>query len=57
VVGKATDVLMGAEFGMAGYEDGQLDSLFGLLRDLRVATGDFTDPAAEETGQAGERHP
>jgi DNA-binding MarR family transcriptional regulator len=42
-VRQATDVLMSAEFGMGGYDDEQFDALFGLLRDLRVATGDFAD--------------
>jgi len=55
VVGKATDVLMSAEFGMAGYQAGQLDALFGLLRDLRVATGDFAEPAGERAQPAGEQ--
>lgn len=40
---RATDALMSAEFGLAGYDDSQLDELFGLLRRLRVAAGDFMD--------------
>jgi DNA-binding MarR family transcriptional regulator len=42
-VRQATDVLMTAEFGLGGYDGGQLDELFGLLRSLRVAAGDFTE--------------
>jgi DNA-binding MarR family transcriptional regulator len=42
-VTQATEVLMTAEFGLGGYEGGQLDELFGLLRSLRVAAGDFTE--------------
>jgi DNA-binding MarR family transcriptional regulator len=43
VMQRATDDLMSAEFGMAGYGAGQLDDVFGLLRGLRVAAGDFKD--------------
>jgi DNA-binding MarR family transcriptional regulator len=43
VVRQATDALMAAEFGMGGYDDEQLDALFGLLREIRVASGDFAD--------------
>ncbi len=32
VVGQATEVLMTAGFGLHGYDDQQLDDLFGLLR-------------------------
>jgi DNA-binding MarR family transcriptional regulator len=42
VVADATDVLMAAGFGLHGYDDDQLDELFGLLRNLRVNAGDFT---------------
>ena len=41
VMQRATTDLMSAEFGMAGYGDGQLAELFDLLRGLRVAAGDF----------------
>jgi DNA-binding MarR family transcriptional regulator len=41
VMQRATSDLMGAEFGMSGYEPDQLEELFGLLRGLRVAAGDF----------------
>jgi len=44
VVQRATADLMKAEFGMAAYDDAQLDELFTTLRGLRVAAGDFTDP-------------
>jgi DNA-binding MarR family transcriptional regulator len=43
VVEAATDVLMAAEFGLGGYDDSELDDLFGLLRSLRVNAGDFTE--------------
>jgi DNA-binding MarR family transcriptional regulator len=43
VAGRATDALMAAEFGLGGYDDGQLDELFRLLRSLRIAAGDFKD--------------
>ncbi len=43
VVQSATGDLMKAEFGLVGYGDAQLDELFGMLRGLRIAAGDFTD--------------
>ncbi len=43
VMQRATDDLMGAEFGMGGYAPGELDDMFGLLRALRVSAGDFKD--------------
>jgi DNA-binding MarR family transcriptional regulator len=45
---RATKDLMAAEFGVGGYDTAQLDDIFGLLRGLRVAAGDFaeTEPAA-----------
>ena len=43
VVAEATEVLMAAGFGLRGYDDAQLDELFGLLRNLRVDAGDFTE--------------
>jgi DNA-binding MarR family transcriptional regulator len=43
VMHRATADLMKAEFGMTGYGAGELDELFGLLRGLRVAAGDFAD--------------
>jgi DNA-binding MarR family transcriptional regulator len=43
VVAEATQVLMTADFGLRGYDDDQLDDLFGLLRNLRVDAGDFTE--------------
>jgi DNA-binding MarR family transcriptional regulator len=41
VMHRATGDLMSAEFAMPGYDAGQLDEVFGLLRGLRVAAGDF----------------
>jgi DNA-binding MarR family transcriptional regulator len=43
VMQRATDDLMAARFGMAGYDDGALTELFDLLRGLRLAAGDFSD--------------
>jgi DNA-binding MarR family transcriptional regulator len=43
VVAEATEVLMAAGFGLRGYDEDQLDELFGLLRNLRVDAGDFTE--------------
>jgi DNA-binding MarR family transcriptional regulator len=43
VVTEATEILMAAGFGLRGYDAGQLDDLFGLLRSLRVDAGDFTE--------------
>jgi DNA-binding MarR family transcriptional regulator len=42
VVARATRDLMAAEFSMSGYDNGQLTEIFALLRDLRLAAGDFT---------------
>jgi DNA-binding MarR family transcriptional regulator len=44
VVEKATRDLMAAEFGLSGYTDTELNQVFELLRGLRLAAGDFTDP-------------
>ena len=41
VMERATSDLMAAEFGLGGYDDGQLDVMFGLLRELRLGAGDF----------------
>jgi DNA-binding MarR family transcriptional regulator len=43
IMQRATADLMQAEFGMGGYTEGQLQDMFGLLRDLRVTAGDFKD--------------
>ena len=43
VMQRATTDLMTAEFGMSGYDPSQLEEIFGLLRRLRVAAGDFKD--------------
>jgi DNA-binding MarR family transcriptional regulator len=45
VVERATRDLMTADFSMGGYDDGQLKELFDLLRDLRLAAGDFIPDA------------
>ncbi|MBO0776888.1 MAG: MarR family transcriptional regulator [Actinobacteria bacterium] len=41
VVTRATGDLMAARFGMTGYGPAELGELFGLLRGLRLAAGDF----------------
>ena len=41
VVERATRDLMAAEFGLGGYEPGQLKEMFDLLRELRLTAGDF----------------
>jgi len=38
---------MAAEFGLGGYEPGQLKEIFDLLRGLRLTAGDFV-PAEPE---------
>lgn len=43
VVSAATDDLMAAGFGMTMYGEAELDQMFGLLRTIRVAAGDFED--------------
>ncbi len=54
VVQRATAVLMARSFGLSGYEGHDLDAMFGLLRNLRVAAGDFADQAGDATpGPAG----
>ena len=40
-VAAATQALMAADFGLAGYADDEMDELFSLLRTLRVEAGDF----------------
>jgi DNA-binding MarR family transcriptional regulator len=47
VVQRATGDLMAAEFGLGGYEPGQLKEIFGLLRELRLSAGDFLEPEPE----------
>ena len=41
VVRDATAGLMSDGFGLSSYDDAQLDQLFDLLRELRLAAGDF----------------
>jgi DNA-binding MarR family transcriptional regulator len=43
-VKRATDDLMADGFGLAMYDDAALHAMFGQLRELRVAAGDFTEP-------------
>jgi len=41
VMAGSTADLMAARFGMGGYDTADLGEMFGLLRGLRVAAGDF----------------
>jgi DNA-binding MarR family transcriptional regulator len=41
VAGRATADLMAADFALGGYDKGQLEEMFGMLRGLRVSAGDF----------------
>ena len=41
VVEHATRDLMAAEFGLGGFEPGQLKEIFDLFRELRLTAGDF----------------
>jgi DNA-binding MarR family transcriptional regulator len=43
VVERATADLVDRDFGLATYDDERLLAVFGVLRDLRVAAGDFED--------------
>jgi len=50
VVTRATRDLMEAEFGLGGYEPGQLKEIFDLFRELRLAAGDFVpEPGRDPT--------
>ena len=48
VVARATRDLMAAEFGLGGYEPGQLKEIFDLFRELRLAAGDFIPEPQEQ---------
>jgi DNA-binding MarR family transcriptional regulator len=43
VVERATADLMAADFGMGGYDEEQLEEMFGMLRGLREMAGDFRE--------------
>ncbi len=43
VVDKVTGELMSAEFGLRALDDAERDRLFDVLRDVRVAAGDFRE--------------
>jgi DNA-binding MarR family transcriptional regulator len=53
LVERATKDLMAAEFGVGGYAAAELDEIFGLLRGLRVAAGDFTGSGEGEPAAGG----
>jgi DNA-binding MarR family transcriptional regulator len=44
LVARATADLMAAEFCLPGYDAARLEEMFGMLRGLRVAAGDFKGP-------------
>jgi DNA-binding MarR family transcriptional regulator len=46
LVRQATGDLMAAEFGLGGFEPGQLKEIFDLFRELRLSAGDFVPPDA-----------
>jgi DNA-binding MarR family transcriptional regulator len=45
VARAATKEINAAGFGMAGVDDGDCERIFELLRELRIAAGDFQEPA------------
>ena len=53
VVERATRDLMAAEFGLGGYEPGQLKEIFDLLRGLRLTNGDFIPEIPEIRESSG----
>ena len=55
VVKRATGDLMAAEFGLGGFEPGQLKEIFDLFRELRLTAGDFIpEPLPRSQGNAQE---
>ncbi|MFJ1704212.1 MarR family winged helix-turn-helix transcriptional regulator [Kitasatospora sp. NPDC088346] len=44
VVEEATRELMAVDFGLEGYDEEKCRQVFDLLRPLRVAAGDFSEP-------------
>jgi DNA-binding MarR family transcriptional regulator len=57
VVERATGDLMAAEFGLGGFEPGQLKEIFDLFRELRLSAGDFLTPGPEAPGREGPTSP
>jgi DNA-binding MarR family transcriptional regulator len=49
VVARATGDLTAADFGLGGFQDGQLKEIFDLFRELRLAAGDFKPEPPEPT--------
>jgi DNA-binding MarR family transcriptional regulator len=47
VVEQATRDLMAAEFGLGGFGPDQLQEIFDLFRELRLAAGDFVPAAGD----------
>ena len=52
VVERATRDLMEAEFGLGGFEPGQLKEIFDLFRELRLTAGDFVPEDAGHDAEA-----
>ncbi|MFJ6213069.1 MarR family winged helix-turn-helix transcriptional regulator [Streptomyces sp. NPDC092296] len=48
VVESATRDLVAMEFGLEAYDAEQCQEVFELLRPLRIAAGDFTEPEPEQ---------
>jgi DNA-binding MarR family transcriptional regulator len=53
VVKRATRDLMAAEFGLGGFEEGQLKEIFDLFRELRLSAGDFIPEPPGAPGAPG----
>lgn len=52
VVEKVTEELMAAEFGLGSLDDAQRARLFDVLREIRVAAGDFSpSPHSDLSGR------
>jgi DNA-binding MarR family transcriptional regulator len=51
VADKATAQFNQARFGLQALPDQALEQLFAILRSLRVAAGDFTEPTGQPPGQ------
>jgi DNA-binding MarR family transcriptional regulator len=49
---RGTADLMAADFGMGGYDAGELEQISAVLRGLRVAAGDFADDQLAPPGDA-----
>ena len=57
VVERATRDLMAAEFGLGGFEPGQLKEIFDLFRELRLTAGDFVPEERPDDADLGSPDP